>query len=79
MENQVKEIIGKVLEKDLSNYKLSEINMNNIENWDSFAHLKIVITLEEEFNIEIEPEEIQQMKDGAEQIVKIIESKKDDK
>lgn len=79
MENQVKEIIGKVLEKDLSNYKLSEINMNNIENWDSFAHLKIVITLEEEFNIEIEPEEIQQMKNGAEEIVKIIESKKDDK
>lgn len=72
MEDKIKEIIGKVLEKDLKNYKLSEINIENLENWDSFAHLKIIIALEDEFDIDIEPEEIQQMKKGAEEIAKII-------
>lgn len=75
MENKIKEIISKIIGKDFSNKNLEEINMKNIEDWDSLAHLKIIIALEDEFNIEIEPEEIQLMKLGANKIKEIIQNK----
>ena len=42
---------------NLEELGLSEINIENLENWDSFAHLKIIIALEDEFDIDIEPDD----------------------
>lgn len=79
IENKIKEIIGKVVGEDVSNFNLEDINMKNLINWDSLAHLKIVIALEEEFDIEIEPDEIGLMKSGAVKIKEIIEKRNNEK
>jgi acyl carrier protein len=33
-----------------------------IENWDSMQHLNLVLALEEKFGVQLEPEDIEQMK-----------------
>jgi acyl carrier protein len=45
-----------------------------IESWDSIQHLNLVLTLEEKFNLQLSPEEIEQMRDIG-QITKLIEAK----
>jgi acyl carrier protein len=45
-----------------------------IESWDSVQHLNLVLTLEERFNVQLSPEEIEQMRDIG-QITKLIEAK----
>jgi acyl carrier protein len=46
----------------------------NIETWDSVHHLNLVLALEQEFNLQFEPEEIDQMKD-IQHILDILGSK----
>ena len=46
----------------------------NIETWDSVHHLNMVLALEQEFNLQFEPEEIDQMKD-IQHILDILGSK----
>jgi acyl carrier protein len=46
----------------------------SIESWDSIQHLNLAITLEERFNVQLSPEEIEQMRDIG-QIAKMIETK----
>ena len=46
----------------------------NVENWDSFQHLNLVLALEQELGVEFPPEEIEQMKDIA-AIVRIVQNK----
>jgi acyl carrier protein len=45
-----------------------------IENWDSVQHLNLVLALEEKFNLQLSPEEIEQMKTLGD-TAKLIESK----
>jgi acyl carrier protein len=33
----------------------------NIENWDSTRHLSLVVAMEQEFEVQFEPEEIEQL------------------
>lgn len=73
MEERIKEVIGKVLNNDLSSYKIEEITTNNIEEWDSLSHIKIIIALEQEFNIDISPEDIYVIKQGGKNIISVIE------
>jgi acyl carrier protein len=35
----------------------------NLDTWDSVHHLNLVLALEQEFNLQFEPEEIDEMKD----------------
>jgi acyl carrier protein len=37
------------------------LSPDNVENWDSTRHLSLVIALEQEFHIQFEPEEIEQL------------------
>lgn len=46
-----------------------------IDTWDSVHHLNLVLALEQEFNLQFEPEEIDQMKD-VQHILMILEQKK---
>ncbi len=46
----------------------------NIEKWDSTQHLNLVLEIEEKFNLQLSPEEIEQMKNIG-QIAKIVEDK----
>jgi acyl carrier protein len=40
----------------------AESSPETIENWDSIQHLNLVLAIEEKFGVQLEPEEIEQMK-----------------
>jgi len=40
----------------------AESSPETIENWDSMQHLNLVLAIEEKFGIQLEPEDIEQMK-----------------
>lgn len=52
----------------------TDVSQKNCERWDSLHHLTLASELEEEFDIELEPEEIGEMIDFA-RVVAMIESK----
>jgi acyl carrier protein len=45
-----------------------------IENWDSVHHLNLVLALEQQFEVQLDPEDIDQMT-SIEQIVSVLERK----
>jgi acyl carrier protein len=40
----------------------AESSPETIENWDSMQHLNLVLAIEETFGVQLEPEDIEQMK-----------------
>ena len=40
----------------------AESSPETIENWDSMQHLNLVLAIEEKFGVQLEPEDIEQMK-----------------
>lgn len=52
----------------------SECSQLNCEKWDSLHHLNLIVELEDEFDLEFEPEEISEMKSFA-KVKEIIASK----
>lgn len=71
MEEKVFKILKDVLEMD-------EVSMNtsqdNCENWNSLRHLNLVSELEDEFDVEFEPEEIAEMH-SVNSIIEIIKKR----
>jgi acyl carrier protein len=56
----VDELFTKILKIPIS--EISEnLTPNNVKNWDSLNHLNLICFFEEEFLIDIEPEEIIEM------------------
>ena len=49
-------------------------SQNNCEKWDSMNHLNLVIELQMEFGVSLEPEEIAQMR-SFDDVVRIIKNK----
>ena len=50
----------------------SESSPETIENWDSMQHLNLVLAIEEKFGVQLEPEDMEQMKNiGA--VTKLVE------
>jgi acyl carrier protein len=50
----------------------AESSPETIENWDSMQHLNLVLAVEEKFGVQLDPEDIEQMKNiGA--VVALIE------
>ena len=71
MEEKVLEILSQVLE--LNNVEKS-ISSENCEKWDSMGQLNLVVELESEFDVTLEPEEIGEMKSFGD-IIRILKSK----
>lgn len=40
----------------------AESSPETMENWDSMQHLNLVLAIEEKFGVQLEPEDIEQMK-----------------
>ena len=57
---RIKKIISEVLEIDEEMIS-GEFSPNHISNWDSMRHMKIIISLEEEYGIMFEADEITKM------------------
>lgn len=68
MEEKVLAILKDVLELDSIDKTCSQASC---ENWDSMAQLNIVVELESEFDVTLEPEDIANMKSYAD-IIKIL-------
>lgn len=71
LEDRVLEIMRSVFEmKEVS----TDASQKNCERWDSLHHLSLASELEEEFDIELEPEEIAEMTDFS-RVIAMLESK----
>ena len=66
-------LISMILNMDPSEIKNS-LAYNSIERWDSIAQMNIILSLEEEFNIQLLDEDIEDML-TVELIIKIISSR----
>lgn len=71
MEEKVLEILKNVFELETVDTTCSQ---NTCEKWDSMGQLNLVVELETEFDVSLEPEEIGEMK-SFEDIIKILKTK----
>lgn len=71
MEKKILEILKNVFELETVDCNCSQANC---EKWDSMGQLNLVVELESEFDVSLEPEEIGEMK-SFEDIVEILKSK----
>lgn len=62
MEQKIKEVMAKIF-----NLAVEEIDQNTspetITIWDSLKHMSLILSLEEEFNVQFEDEELIEMMD----------------
>lgn len=60
MENRIKKVMS-----DVFNIDIESINNNsspdNIENWDSLKHMNLIVALEEEFGVEFDDNDIENL------------------
>ena len=71
MEEKILEILKTVFELETVDRSCSQ---STCEKWDSMGQLNLVVELETEFDVSLEPEEIGEMK-SFEDIVKILKNK----
>jgi acyl carrier protein len=66
------------LVSDIFAVPLEQVDANSspetIEAWDSMQHLNLVLAVEDRFNLQFTPEEMEQMR-SVEQIVTMVESR----
>ena len=72
MEEKVLEILKSVFELDSVDISCSQ---ENCEKWDSMGQLNLVVELESEFDVTLEPEEIAEMT-SFEKVIQILKNKK---
>ena len=71
MEEKVLEILKNVFELETVDTTCSQ---TTCEKWDSMGQLNLVVELESEFDVSLEPEEIGEMK-SFEDIIRILKAK----
>lgn len=71
MEEKVLEILKDLFELDTVDKTCSQ---TTCEKWDSMGQLNLVVELESEFDVNLEPEEIGEMK-SFEDIIKLLKAK----
>ena len=71
LEERVLEIMREVFENEDVTVDASQ---KNCAQWDSLHHLSLASELEEEFDIELEPEEIAEMTDFS-RVIEMLKSK----
>ncbi|MBQ8070232.1 MAG: acyl carrier protein [Bacteroidales bacterium] len=72
MEDQILQILKSVIGVDDID---SSVSQDNCEQWDSMAQLNLVVELEMEFDITLEPEEISEMRTFSD-VVRVVKAKK---
>ena len=71
MEEKVLEILRDLFELDTVDETCSQ---QTCEQWDSMGQLNLVVELESEFNVKLEPEEIAEMT-AFDDIIKVLKTK----
>jgi len=72
----VKSIMSEVFEINESQIN-SDSNSKNIESWDSLNHMNLIVSLEENYDVEIDEEDIPKLM-SFQSIVEIIEKLKNE-
>tara|TARA_B110001450_G_scaffold255901_1_gene284665 strand:+ start:1686 stop:1913 length:228 start_codon:yes stop_codon:yes gene_type:complete len=73
MENRIKNVMAAVFEISIEDIN-EESSPDSIDNWDSLNLMNLVVSLEEEFDIELDDDEIAEML-NFKLIVEIIKEK----
>jgi acyl carrier protein len=73
MEEKVKRVLTDSLQISISEFT-PELSIQNHVNWDSLSHLKIIVSLEEEFNVKFSDEEMLELT-SYEEILKTLRKK----
>ncbi len=60
MENKIKEVMSTMLEIPVEEIN-GETSQDTVDQWDSLKHMNLVVALEEEFDIEFEDEDIENL------------------
>lgn len=71
MEKQFYEILENILETKVD--ENTNLSMENCKNWTSLAHIDIIMSLEEEFEIKFSKDELSQLKSQNELLKDIKE------
>lgn len=74
MKDKFLDVFKEALEADDKDVKLSDA-FRDYEEWDSLAQLSLIAALDEEFDVEIEDEDFQQLK-TVEDLLKAVEARK---
>ena len=53
---------------------VSDININNIVTWDSLNHLNLIMTIENEFEIQIPPDDFPELYEDFEKIILYVQN-----
>ncbi|EHN0310417.1 acyl carrier protein [Campylobacter coli] len=72
MEKQFYEVLENILETKVD--ENTNLSMENCKNWTSLAHIDIIMSLEEEFEIKFSKDELSQLKSQNE-LLKAIKEK----
>ena len=71
MREKVLDILKNLFELDIVDETCSQ---QTCEQWDSMGHLNLIVELESEFNITLEPEEMGEMK-SFNDVIRILKTK----
>ena len=72
--DRVRSIFSDVFQVPLEDVR-ADSSPDTIPNWDSLQHLNLVLALEQEFNVQFSPEEIEQLL-SVELVAALLEEKK---
>lgn len=75
VKNKIKKLCATLLKVD-QKLLTDSATPNHIESWDSLNHLNIIATLESEFKIEIDPEEIVASRDTIGSVISMVLKKR---
>jgi len=70
-QQQIEQMVANLFDVDITQVSLAS-SPTTIEKWDSMGHLMLVMEIEQEFNIQLLPEQVEQMTSIA-TIVQIID------
>ena len=60
MENRIKKVMSDVFNIDIESID-NDSSPDNIENWDSLKHMNLIVALEEDFDIEFDDNDIENL------------------
>jgi acyl carrier protein len=58
--NKLKQVVSDILEMDIDDINENS-SSDNIEQWDSLSHIKLVMAIEAEFNVKLTPDDMMDM------------------
>ena len=75
-EDKIKEIFVKIFPEIVDDFDLNR-DQSDYENWDSFTHVNLVSEIEDQFNVELETDEIISIS-SATSVLELIKKKNND-